>query len=208
MRLPPGCTPDSEDCVKGSDSRSKNLCETRCAVLAYHSGHVRDLIDMVRATRLLVVDPDSDMRAALAAAVDRSARVDACPSFQSARSRLDSTTYDFLVTAVRLSEYNGLHLVHLAKHMHPATDAIVYDERIDSGFVAEVRRACAFFEPAHKIAVTLPAYVGASLPAADRRTPTLADRRQLPRGGRRVWDRHSVGLAMHQRRAGSTPAEQ
>jgi hypothetical protein len=154
---------------------------------------VRDLIGMVRTTRLLLVDPDPHMRAALATVADPFARVDACSSFQSARVRLNSETYDFLVTAVRLREYNGLHLVHLAKHAHPALAAVVYDERVDAGFVVEVRRALAFFEPAHKIAVTLPAYLAASLPPADRRTPTLADRRTLPRGGRRQWDRHAVG---------------
>jgi CheY-like chemotaxis protein len=175
--------------------------------LAYHSAHVRDLIDLVRATRLLLVDPDPTMRAALAAAVDRSARVDACPSFQSARSRLDSTSYDLLVTAVRLAEYNGLHLVHLAKHANPATDAIVYDEKVDPGFVAEVRRACAFFEPAHKVAVTLPAYIGALLPAADRRSATLSDRRLLPRGGRRLWDRYTMNLPAHGPLPGQTPAK-
>jgi CheY-like chemotaxis protein len=207
MRLPPPCTPGPEESVKGDGRGSKNLCETPRPVLAYHSAHVRDLIDKLRATRLLVVDPDPTMRAALAAAVDRSGRVDACSSFQSARSRLDSNPYDFLVTAVRLTEYNGLHLVHLAKHARPATDAIVYDERVDLGFIAEVRRACAFFEPAHKIAVTLPAYLGASLPATDRRTPTLPDRRLLPRGGRRLWDRHRVGLPSNGPRTGWTPAK-
>jgi hypothetical protein len=207
MRLPPACTPGPEECVKGNGRHSKKLCETPSAVLAYHSAHVRDLIDKVRATRLLVVDPDPNMRAALAAAVDRSARVDACPSFQSARSRLDSNSYDLLVTAVRLMEYNGLHLVHLAKHAHPATDAVIYDERVDLGFVAEVRRACAFFEPAHKIAVTLPAYLGASLPATDRRMPTVPDRRLLPRGGRRLWDRYSVGLPTPEPRASRSPVK-
>lgn len=162
---------------------------------------------MVRATRLLLVDPDPVMRAALAAAADRSARVDACSSFQAARSRLDSETYDVLVTAVRLREYNGLHLVHLAKHAHPTLDAIVYDERSDAGFIVEVRRALAFFEPAHKMAVTLPAYLGASLPPSDRRTTILADRRRMPRGGRRQWDRHTVGLLAHEEGTGQSPVE-
>ena len=147
---------------------------------------------MVRATRLLLVDPNPIMRTAIAAAVDHSARVDACSSFQSARSRLDSTSYDLLVTAVRLKEYNGLHLVHLSRHAHAAAHAVVYDERIDASFVSEVRRACAFFELTQKITVTLPTYIGASLPATDRRMPTQSDRRQLPRGGRRLWDRHLV----------------
>ncbi len=98
-----------------------------------------------------------------------------------------------LVTAARLREYNGLHLVYLTKQAHPSTRAVVYDGRIDAGFAFEVRRACGFYEAAHKITIALPTYVSASLPATDRRTPNLPDRRIHPRGGRRSWDRHLVG---------------
>ncbi|MGH9139584.1 MAG: hypothetical protein ACRD2I_00430 [Vicinamibacterales bacterium] len=154
---------------------------------------MRNLIDLVRATRLLVVDPDPLMRIALATAVGRSARVDSCDSFPTARARLDSTACDLLVTVARLREYNGLHLVYLAKLAHPSTRAVVYDRRIDAGFAFEVRRACAFYEAAHKITITLPTYVSASLPATDRRTPNVSDRRVHPRGGRRSWDRHLIG---------------
>jgi CheY-like chemotaxis protein len=169
--------------------------------------HVRNLIGTERATRLLLVDPDPVMRAALTAAVGRSARVDACSTFQSARARLNSTAYDLLVTAARLREFNGLHLVYLSKHAHEPTHAIVYDERLDSGFAAEARRACAFFELAHKMAVALPAYIGASLPGVDRRTPTVPDRRLRPRGGRRRWDRHAVGRPSLGEQSESTSAD-
>ena len=155
--------------------------------------HVRNhpLDDLVRTTRLLLVDPDPVMRAVLADAVGPSARVDACSTFQSARSHLGSAVYDLVVTATRLEEYNGLHLVYLAKHAHSATRGIVYDARLDLGSAADVRRAGAFYEVAHRLPVTLPTYIGAPLPAVDRRMPAVPDRRRHPRGGRRRWDRHA-----------------
>ena len=166
---------------------------------------VRNLIGLVRTTRLLLVDPDPVTRATLAAAAGPSIRVDACSSFQSARTRLASTAYDLLVTAARLREYNGLHLVYLAKHANESTRAIVYDERVDAGYASEVRRAGAFYELAHKLAVTLPAYVGAALPGADRRTPTLPDRRFQSRGGRRRWDGRVAGRSSDEGQSGSGP---
>ena len=188
------CVPlRTANCVKGAPK----------IVVAF--AHVRNLTGLVCTTRLLLVDPDPVMRDALAAAVGRAARVDACSSFQSARARLDSTAYDLLVTAARLREYNGLHLVYVAKHAHEQTHAIVYDERLTAGFAAEVRRAGAFHECARKLPVTLPAYVGASLPAADRRSPTVPDRRLWPRGGRRRWDSHLVGQTASEEKSGSTP---
>ena len=144
----------------------------------------------MRTTCLLLVEPDPLTRAALGAAGSRSARVDICSSFQSARARLNTTAYDLIVTAARLREYNGLHLVYLARNAHEATNAIVYNEQIDPGYAAEVLRARAFYEIAQRLSVSLPAYIDASLPVTDRRAPATGDRRLRPRGGRREWDRH------------------
>jgi DNA-binding NtrC family response regulator len=144
----------------------------------------------MRTTRLLLVEPDPLTRAALGAAGSRSARVDACSSFHSARTQLKATAYDLIVTAARLREYNGLHLVYLARNARETTNAIVYNEQIDPGYAAEVVRARAFYEIAQRLSVALPAYIDASLPVSDRRAPAVADRRGRPRGGRRQWDRH------------------
>jgi len=151
---------------------------------------VRNLTGPLRTTRLLLVEPDPLTRAALGAAGGRSARVDACSSFHSARARLNATAYDLIVTAARLREYNGLHLVYLARNVHQPTNAIVYNEQVDPGYAAEVLRARAFYEIAQRLSVSLPAYIDASLPVTDRRAPAVADRRGRPRGGRRQWDRH------------------
>jgi len=102
--------------------------------------------------------------------------------------------HDLLVTRIRLEQYNGLHLVHLAKLMGKEMKVIAYDD--DLALANEVRNAGAFFEIAARMPVALPSYIGVALPVVDRRAPRLGDRRGLARGGRRAWDQHvlaSVG---------------
>jgi hypothetical protein len=142
-------------------------------------------------TRVLVVGPDRALRARLMRAAAGSARIEGCSSFKSARTRLETTPYDLLVTDARLSEYNGIQLVYLARRSHPSTRAIVYDKDGDLKIGSNVHRARAFFEVASRLLVTLPAYLAMRLPPADRRTPAGIDRRMMPRGGRRLWDRQT-----------------
>jgi len=144
----------------------------------------------IAARRVLIVAPDQGLLARLMAVAARTAHAEGCRSFRSARSRLDKTAYDLLVTDARLAEYNGLHLVHLARFVHPTTRAIVFDSHGDSNVATDVQRAAAFFEAASHLVVALPSYIASPLPPTDRRTPVAFDRRTLPRGGRRIWDRH------------------
>jgi PleD family two-component response regulator len=140
--------------------------------------------------RVLIVGPDRALPAGLMTLAARMAHVEGCDSFKAARAQLEGVFYDLVVTDARLSEYNGLHLVYLAQSAHTAAHAIVYDREGDLGVAADVRRAGAFFEVAARLLVTLPAYLAAPLPPTDRRSPAALDRRRLPRGGRRLWDRH------------------
>jgi len=142
------------------------------------------------ARRVLIVGPDPVLSAALVAAASRSGQVDSSRTFKSARAHLSDTAYDLIVTDVRLSEYNGLHLVYLSKFTETPPRAIVYDKSGDIGLAADIHRAGAFFEVASRLVVALPSYLTAPLPPADRRTPASFDRRTLPRGGRRLWDRY------------------
>jgi DNA-binding NtrC family response regulator len=153
------------------------------------------------ARRVLIVGPHQALRAGLMAVAARTAHVDGCRSFKSARVKLQGPPYDLIVTAARLLEYNGLHLVYLARFAHPSVRAVVYGGDEDLGVAADVHRAGAFFEVAPRLVVTLPAYIAAPLPPTDRRAPAPFDRRSLPRGGRRLWDRHllervSVGAVL------------
>ena len=145
--------------------------------------------------RLLIVEPDSAVRAALGAIAGRLAQVDAARSFQIARTHLQEVAYDLLVTNARLKDYNGLHLVYLAKLSGSPVRAIVYAERADPGVATEVQRAGAFYEVADRLPINLPTYIAAPLPPRDRRDSSAFDRRTFPRGGRRRWDRHLLDVA-------------
>jgi hypothetical protein len=85
-----------------------------------------------------------------------------------------------------------VHLAYLAKRAQTGTHVVVYDERTDLGLAREIQSAGAFYDLAQRLMVTLPAYVGAPLPEADRRQPGSYDRRSSQRGGRRRWDSHSL----------------
>jgi len=144
--------------------------------------------------RVLIVGPDRTLRARLLRVAARNADVEGCRSFKAARTRLQTSPYDLLVTDARLFEYNGIHLVYLARLSHPPTRAIVYDKDGDLAIASSVHRAGAFFEVASRLLVTLPSYVTALLPPADRRTPAVFDRRMMPRGGRRLSDRQVASI--------------
>jgi DNA-binding NtrC family response regulator len=141
--------------------------------------------------RLLIVEPDPELGAALRQAAGF-VEADVCLSFQAARSCVESNAYSLLVTNVRLKAYNGVHLAYLAKRAQTATHIVVYDERTDLGLAREIQNAGAFYDLAQRLTVTLPAYIGAPLPDADRRQPASYDRRSSRRGGRRRWDSHSL----------------
>lgn len=139
--------------------------------------------------RALIVDPDPAFANDLAGRLRPYADVTTCSAFPRARAQLRGLEPQFLVTALALREYNGLHLVYLAGASGLTTRSIVYCDQLDVGLAAEVQGAGAFFELQHRLAAALPPYATADeLPSADRRTVTRPDRRHSPRGGRRVTD--------------------
>jgi hypothetical protein len=144
--------------------------------------------DRSSSSRALVVDPDPGFAADLAAQLRPFADVTTCSGFARARVQLRSRVPQFLVTALALREYNGLHLVYLARAAGLPTRSIVYHDELDIGLAGEVQAAGAFFELQHRLPAALPMYAAASLPPADRRFVARPDRRQSPRGGRRVTD--------------------
>lgn len=143
-------------------------------------------------TRILLVEPDSMWCALLAARLP--GPVDGRDRFETARECLDVARYDLIVANLRLGAYNGLHLVYLARISGAATHAVVYDVGPDLGLARAVQQAGAMYERKHRLAITLPTYVGANLPATDRRNPAGPERRAVLRGGRRRWDRHVLAV--------------
>jgi len=143
-------------------------------------------------TPILLVEPDSIWRTLLATTLP--GQVEEHDHFETARRRLDVGRYDLIVTNLRLGAYNGLQLVYVARMVGAASRAIVYDESPSLARARDVRWAGALYELKHRLPITLPTYVGAALPAGDRRNPMVSDRRVFARGGRRRWDRHVLAL--------------
>ena len=145
--------------------------------------------------QVLLVEPDAALRAAIAAAIGSKAIVDAQELFETARQRLLAATSQLVVTNLRLHEYNGLHLAYLANVANISTRVVVYGDERDVGVALDVKRACAFFELRSRIVVSVCSYLTSALPPVDRRDPSRFDRRSMPRGGRRLWDRHQQPYA-------------
>jgi hypothetical protein len=140
----------------------------------------------------LLVDVDPERRLALQGAVRHvlpfAGHVDAFGDFASARACLMAHPPRLLATDSRLGAYNGLHLAYLAAALNLPTRVVVYGDGDDLLLAKETQRAGAFFVPRSQIAAALPAYLAAKLPAQDRRAAERPDRRDQPRGGRRVTD--------------------
>ena len=148
------------------------------------------------AKRALVVDPDPAFAGDLAGRLRPYLDVTTCSAFQRARAQLSGLRPEFLITALALREYNGLHLVYLANASGLQTRSIVYCNKLDVGLAAEIQAAGAFFELQHRLTAALPVYAAAmALPASDRRTVIRPDRRSSPRGGRRATDLQLAGSA-------------
>jgi hypothetical protein len=116
------------------------------------------------------------------------ADVAACADFVTARQHVRQATPDLLITNLRLETHNGLHLV---AHAGPPTRAIVYMDPPDPGLLRVAQAAGAFVEAPHSLVAAAVSYVGAGLPAQDRRAVNLSDTRYslpLPRS-RRASDR-------------------
>ena len=145
-------------------------------------------------SRLLLVEPNDVSRQILAAAAASVTEVESHRIFETARARLWSAPFDFLVTNVRLGAYNGLHLVYLSLSRPQMPRAIVFSDEPDAGLGREVQRAGAFYELGARLPVTLAAYLAGPLPRYDRRDPTAPDRRTRLGGGRRCCD---LGVPVH-----------
>jgi hypothetical protein len=143
---------------------------------------------------VLVVEPDARYTARLRQSIQTLTRIDSYKEFGPARKRLVEGRYDFLVTNLRLADFNGIHLVYVAATSSAPPRSIVYTRERDAWLATEVQRAGGFYETAECLPVTLAAYLTGTLPNADRRDAAVPDRRTAARGGRRCWDRHVLGL--------------
>lgn len=139
---------------------------------------------------VLVVEPDARFAARLRQSVQTISHVDTQKKFETAKKRLLEGAYDFLITNLRLADFNGLHLVYLGATAPRPARSIVYTRERDTWLAREVQRAGAFYETTECLPVTLAAYLTGDLPSGDRRDSARLDRRSSVRGGRRCWDRY------------------
>jgi DNA-binding NarL/FixJ family response regulator len=149
-------------------------------------------------TSILIADSNAAQAAALANVLLRPHRrtrdadtwdqVETVTDFSAARTKLEHEPPALLVTALQLGAYNGLHLVYLGAALQLPTKSVVHTDTFDPAQAREVRTAGAFYEVRSRLASVLPAYASAVLPPRDRRETLGFDRRQYPRGGRRVAD--------------------
>jgi len=145
--------------------------------------------------RVLLVEPDADLRERLRLAAGKLALIDSPADFKTARLRLLSNPYDWIITNIRLAAYNGLHLIHLADAAQLSARILVYADERDATLAREAQLAGAFFEARRTVHKALPAYMRGAVPRRDRRNAVQADRRGLQRGGRRCSDlASSMGL--------------
>jgi CheY-like chemotaxis protein len=135
---------------------------------------------------ILLVDPEPDRLLAAQNALRLLGDVSVYSEFRAARAQLLARPPDLLVTNLQLQAYNGLHLVHLTEGT--PTRCIVYGTYDDRFLAQEVLSAGAFYEHSERLPRALASYVHAVLPPHDRRDPSVLDRRQTSRGGRRCSD--------------------
>jgi DNA-binding NtrC family response regulator len=120
-----------------------------------------------------------------------------CTRFEAARTLLHSgRTISALISNLRLGEFNGIHLVYLAKLGAADTRALIYASAHDPLLAREAQRAGAFYQRQAFLMFALVSFLNATLPAADRRDVSGVDRRTSFRGGRRATDVASLHFAM------------
>src|SRR5438477_11823238 len=88
---------------------------------------------------LLLVEPDVTTAAAVVESILTAVDLDVRADFAAARARLQAQPPRLLVTALRLREYNGLHLVYLAARAGLSTRSVVYTEAPDQAAARESR---------------------------------------------------------------------
>jgi DNA-binding NtrC family response regulator len=141
-----------------------------------------------KAPSVLIVEPDAFISRRLREACGHLARVTTCGDFPSGRERLMVDQPNFLVSNLRLNEYNGLHLLFLTHAEERTTHCVIHTSRPDFSLVAEAQKLGAVFEWTERLPYALHQYLENPWPEADRRTALRIDRRRIFRGGRRAPD--------------------
>jgi DNA-binding NtrC family response regulator len=138
--------------------------------------------------RVLIVEPDVQLRERMIARAEWFGRVRAESEFAAARDRLLTHRYDWFITNLRLKAHNGLHLLHVAAAAGLQVRALVYGEAADGVLGREAQRCGAYYELQRGVHRAIPSYLRDVVPTVDRRNPERHDRRRDQRTGRRCSD--------------------
>ena len=165
-----------------------------------------DLYRRVTTLLALLVDPDSQFLPQLGRAVARAGWGSIVQTtFVGARRELEVKHPNAVIANAKLGMFNGVHLAYLAKRVKPKSITIVYADGIDPALGVEAQRANAFYERGDFVMYSLPSYLRAHLPARDRRSVWVIDRRLLFRGGRRVTDQQALRISGTGHSSAGTP---
>ena len=119
-------------------------------VTSFHAAAVivvePDVMKAATALSVLVVDPNGSSRAQIVTALTSVGfHVIATDTFESAKQRIVTSPPSVLITAVKLGEYNGFHLVLRVKSIAPNTVVIVTSDEDAAMFQKEAHQAGATF---------------------------------------------------------------
>ncbi len=135
-----------------------------------------------------MVEPEPALRLQLHDAAADLGVIDTDCGMPTARNRLLTTPYTWLVTNIRLDAYNGLHLAYLARMAGGPISILVYGDDEDLVLAREAQELGAFYESRAVVSRSLAGYLTTPLPPKDRRDVGTHDRRGVSRGGRRRSD--------------------
>jgi len=141
---------------------------------------------VLRFKKVLLVEPDRRVMAALEKTWSLVSYVECCSDFQTGRRKLLQEEPNLLVTNLCLREFNGLHLAYLAASSGLKTRCVAYANVHIPALAREAQSAGAFYERLSHLPFVPRCYAFRALPPADRRDPGVIERRHTFRGGRRV----------------------
>ncbi len=100
---------------------------------------------MNSATSILLVDDDQPLADSMASwLAEQSHRVDTAYSIASAKLRMQQTSYDLVITDLRLGDEDGFDLLHHVRQHHPQTSVVVVTGYATPNTAIEAVRAGAF----------------------------------------------------------------
>lgn len=138
---------------------------------------------------LVIVDSDRHVADSLALVADKCrSGVTTCSSFEQAQKEIRLRGPLVVVSHAVIGSSQGVHLAQAAIRANRFAHVVIYGSTADLLLARKMFSTRVFFERETFIRHSLPRYLMADLPGADRREVRVIDRRTTFRGGRRATD--------------------